>query len=173
MDTLKMKMTKFLVIFISLVFFTGQHIYGQKHDLTTFILVRHAEKSNNHPQDPDLNNAGLLRAQGFAEKLAYAHIDVALSTPFKRNRQTLDPVAKQKNLQIIEYDPADKNLIKRTYKAHKGRSILIAGHSNTIPGYVNQLASTSLQQLDESEYDKIFIVTLKKMGKGKVLILKD
>lgn len=168
-----MKSRNILVICIGLVFFSGQHVYGQTSKLTTFILVRHAEKSTNHPNDPDLSDEGKFRAKGLAKKLEYARIDIALSTPFKRTHQTLTPVTNQKSLEIIEYDPNDKNFIKNIYKIHKGKSILIAGHSNTIPSYVNQLASTDLEQLDESEYDKIFIVTLKKMGKGKVLILKD
>lgn len=168
-----MKSRNILVLCISLIFFAGQHVYGQPSKLTTFILVRHAEKSTNHPNDPDLSDEGEFRAKGLAAKLEYAQIDVALSTPFKRTNQTLTPVTTQKDLDIIEYDPNDKNFIQKIYKTYKGKSILIAGHSNTIPFYVNQLASTDLEQSDESEYDKIYIVTLKKMGKGKVLILKD
>ena len=45
--------------------------------------------------------------------------------------------------------------------AQKGKTILIVGHSNTVPAMVNHLLKEEkLEQLGENEYDKIFIVQI-------------
>ena len=51
---------------ITLIFlFISSIAYGQS--ITTFILVRHAEKATDDPKDPNLSEAGLMRAQSLAK----------------------------------------------------------------------------------------------------------
>jgi len=64
---------------------------------------------------------------------------------------------------------APKVFVKKLIKEHAGEVVLIVGHSNTTPFLVNMvLGEDKFQQLDESDYDEIFIVKSKEVGKGKV-----
>ncbi|KYG73641.1 hypothetical protein AWW68_13205 [Roseivirga spongicola] len=142
-------------------------------DLTTFILVRHAEKSNDDPRDPSLSAEGEARAQKLAEVLAEQDIAAIYSTPFKRTRTTAEPLAQAKGLTVNVYDFRSQTYLQDMLKKHKGSTILISGHSNTTPMVANiLLGSEKFKQLDEKEYGMIFIVTVSEIGKGTVTVLK-
>ena len=49
-------------------------------------------------------------------------------------------------------------------REHAGRTILIAGHSNTIPAMVNALTDLTLPDLDDTDYDGLYIVVLDGAG---------
>jgi 2,3-bisphosphoglycerate-dependent phosphoglycerate mutase len=52
-----------------------------------------------------------------------------------------------------------------------GKTIVVAGHSNTIPGLVNLLLhDNKFKNLDDNEYDKIFVVTVEN-DKASVKVL--
>ena len=142
-------------------------------DLTTFILVRHAEKSSDDPRDPSLSAEGEARAQKLAEVLAEQNIAAIYSTPFKRTRTTAEPLAQAKGLTVNVYDFRSQTYLQDMLKKHKGSTILISGHSNTTPMVANILLdSEKFKQLDEKEYGMIFIVTVSEIGKGTVTVLK-
>jgi len=127
----------------------------------TIFLVRHAEKADDGSRDPDLNEAGKVRAENLATILSTANVDFVYSTDYKRTRQTGIPLAKQIGKEIITYDPRDGSALDKIIEESGTSRILIVGHSNTIPGLVNQLIQEEkYDQLDEMEYDKLFIVTL-------------
>lgn len=129
--------------------------------VTTIILVRHAEKASDGTRDPDLNEAGKKRAIHLATMLKHENIAALYSTPYKRTQQTLQPLSDAKSIEITDYKPMDDAFLPMVLEKNKGETIVISGHSNTIPGLVNQLLDEQkYQQLDEKEYDKLFIVTI-------------
>lgn len=144
----------------------------QAPTLTTFILIRHAEKGDDSPSDPSLSVAGQDRAAKLRDMLSSTSIDAILSTPYKRTQQTVRPLAGQKFLGIVDYDARDPEIVSKLAEQYKGKTVVVSGHSNTTPFYVNQLAGTDLEQLDENEYDKMFVVTFSKLGDGKVTVIK-
>jgi broad specificity phosphatase PhoE len=144
----------------------------QPPELTTFILIRHAEKGDDDPQDPSLSVEGQDRAAKLRDMLVGNSIDAILSTPYKRTQQTVRPLAGQKFLGIVDYDAKDPEIISKLAEQYKGKTIVVSGHSNTTPFYVNQLAGTDLEQLDEEEYDKMFVVTFSELGNGNVTVIK-
>lgn len=126
---------------------------------TTIYLIRHAEKAV-PTGDPDLSEAGKARADRWAGWLADKGIVAIYSTPYKRTQQTAQPLAQILNKQVITYNPSDADL-KAIAARHEGQSIVIVGHSNTIPMYVNKLIGENMYlDIDEAEYGNIFIVTL-------------
>lgn len=144
----------------------------QAQELTTFILVRHAEKADDGTKDPALSAEGTERAKKLAEHLIDTDITAIYSTPYKRTKSTVTNIAAQKDLDIQEYDPFGSETLANILKEDHGGIILIAGHSNTTPNLVNRLiGKEQFTQLDESEYDHIFIVTLTEIGKGKLVHL--
>lgn len=126
----------------------------------TYILVRHAEKADDGTKDPPLNETGQARADRLARMLNAANVGAIYSTDYQRTRQTALPLARERKLEIISYDPMSEEALEQIQREASGKTVLIVGHSNTVPAMVNQLlGQESVGQLAENEYDKLFIIT--------------
>jgi len=127
---------------------------------TTLIFVRHAEKADNDPRDPDLTAEGKARAERLANLLAHADVKAIYATPFKRTQQTAQPLAEALNLDIQSYSPFDQNASNTFINRHAGETAVIVGHSNTVPAMINTwLGELRLEQLPEEAYDRVFIIS--------------
>lgn len=141
-------------------------------ELTTFVLVRHAEKANDDQRNPSLSEEGQARAEALKGLLTPMEVDAIYSTPFIRTRSTVAPIAAIKGLEVSDYDYQNANLLTELIEKHQGGTIIISGHSNTTPILVNQLlGEDAFGWLKEDEYDKIFIVTASEIGNGKLTLL--
>ena len=67
------------------------------------------------------------------------------------------PTALDHNLKIEEYDPDEAEDFAATLKSLSG-TIVVVGHSNTIPSLVGLLTGNSFGDLDETVYDLVYIV---------------
>ena len=85
-----------LLLFISALTFN----VSAQTDVTTFILVRHAEKSKDDPRDPSLSEEGIKRAESLNAMLKQADIAALYSSPYKRTRSTVQPIADAKGLEV-------------------------------------------------------------------------
>jgi len=145
---------------------------------TTIIFVRHAEKATESESDPGLSDAGRRRVAELTRQLVdadvVAGIDAIYSTPLRRTQETVRPLADQLDLPINTYDAADTELVLETIlKNHKGRIILVVGHSNTIPVLIANLgASKNVPPIAENEYDNIYIISIPWFGKTKTIRLR-
>jgi 2,3-bisphosphoglycerate-dependent phosphoglycerate mutase len=138
---------------------------------TTLILVRHAEKTGTE-DDAGLTEAGHERANLLAHKLEKVPVDALFSTPYNRTRLTLTPLAQAKNLEIDNYIPHDEGFVPFVLENYSGKTVVISGHSNTIPSLVNTLTGTTqYPHLDDQDYDTWFIVFLAG-GSSRVLEMK-
>jgi broad specificity phosphatase PhoE len=136
--------------------------------------VRHAEKADDGTPDPPLTDVGKARADLLASMLARENISAIYSTPYKRTRATVQPIATRLEKEVIEYDPRRPfaELLEDLLQKHNGGTVLICGHSNTIPGMVNELVgSEDFEQLDEKDYDNLYVVTATKVGVGRAVNL--
>lgn len=141
-------------------------------DLTTFILIRHAEKADDGTRDPGLTAEGTARAERLEALLKNTDVSAIYSTGYKRTRSTVAPLATSLGMEIKEYDPRGKAFIDEIMRDFKGGTVVVSGHSNTTPFVANLLlGEQKFQQLDESEYSKIFVVTISEIGKGTVTLL--
>lgn len=145
---------------------------------TTIIFVRHAEKELNVGDDPGLSEAGRRRVAELTRQLldadVVAGVDAIYTTPFRRSRETALPLAAELNLEINTYDAADKETVLETIlKKHKGKIILVVGHSDTLPELIANLgASKKVPPIDEMEYDNIYIISIPWFGKTKTIRLR-
>ncbi|HEY8397387.1 MAG TPA: histidine phosphatase family protein [Flavihumibacter sp.] len=132
----------------------SQTALGQK-----YYIVRHAEKA--HPTgDTPLSEAGLERAQALKEKLKDAKIAYVFTTNTLRTKQTAQPTAEHFKAEIQTYGKIDAALIDR-FKSLK-KNTLIVGHSNTLDELLNgMLGGDRYTDLDESIFDRLFIITKK------------
>lgn len=145
---------------------------------TTMIFVRHAEKALMPVDDPALSPEGQVRAAELARQLVdadvVAGVDAIYSTPFRRTIETAQPVADALNLEVNHYDPDnEEEELHRMLRAHKGKIILIVGHSNTVPTLIAELGASKLvPPIAEFEYDNIYLVSIPWFGKTKTIRLR-
>lgn len=142
---------------------------AQPQTITTFILVRHAEKADDGTKDPSLTADGAIRANELARVLSDAKIDAIYSTAYKRTRETVEPTAKAKGLSILAYESMKGDEMDRIFNAHKGGTVLISGHSNTTPWVVNYfLGKETYPDFEDSDYDNIIVLSIVEKGNAKV-----
>jgi len=133
----------------------------------TIFLVRHAEKGKDKAKDPSLSEAGQQRARRLAEILAHETITHLFSTPLKRTRETLAPLAAARDLPVSAIMDVDDQ-VAALLDLPAGATAVVAGHSNTVPALVEGLGGTvsgtvpgrSGPQLEDGSYDRLFVVIL-------------
>ena len=132
---------------------------------TTFYFVRHAEKAKDGTRDPDLTEAGKIRAGRLAALLKSDKISAVYSTDYKRTRQTAEPTASLFNLNIEIYDHKSIDINELANSMH-GKSVLVVGHSNSTPQLTNKLIGVDrFKNFADTDYDNILKVTIKKREK--------
>lgn len=157
------KLIPALILWLS---FTSVTLAQDKPVLTTFILVRHAEKSFETSPDPGLSPEGTERAKRLSVMLKNTSIDVICSTNYKRTRSTVEPLATAKNLPVLLYEPKTESMLKLV-QSYPGKTVLICGHSNTTPELANLLTGTKdFQPYRDDEYGIVLIVTVTETGKN-------
>jgi len=131
----------------------------------TIILVRHAEKDAAQAEmsgDPDLSAAGKERAERLAKIAGKYRPGAVFSSDTKRTRQTAEPTARRRHVEIQIYDPRKQaDLVKQILNS-KTKRFLIVGHSNTIPALVDILIKKDLfKDLDDNEYGTIYLIRIR------------
>jgi broad specificity phosphatase PhoE len=160
-----------LLVVIALACGCDSSLPPPNFDPTTVILVRHAEKAG-HEADSPLTDEGKLRAEELAFMLADVRLEAVYSTPYKRTLETAKPVAEQHQLSVIEYSEKDaRKFLTAVQNAHRGGTVLVVGHSNTIPGLANELTGTT-DMSTLSGYDDLLIASFVKIGEATLLPLK-
>lgn len=140
---------------------------------TTFIVVRHAEKVD-ASRDPDLSPAGLVRAQALAKWLEGRDLVAIYATEFKRTGQTVAPTASAHALPVTAYASAQPaaEFAAALKTAHPRGIVLIAGHSNTVPGIVAALCNCDTALMADHEYDRISSIRVEASGPARLDITR-
>lgn len=159
------EMRRFLVLFLAIGFvFAGCQAPVEKVaaiEPTTIVLVRHAEKADDGTKDPSLDSLGIRRAIALMQTLSDVQLTGVYSTPYKRTNETVDAIARENNLAVTEYDPGNKEFLAVEVNKNRGGSLLVSGHSNTVPAMVNQLVgSDRFENLEDWQYDFLYIVNI-------------
>jgi len=152
-------------IFILTLLLATKSAIGQEK-ITTFILVRHAEKANDGTNDPDLEEKGIARANHLVDILGKTSVDAIYSTAFKRTRNTVAPLAKAKGIEVAGYEAFKVEEIEKMLKKHAGGTVVICGHSNNIPWIANLLTGKEqYKDFEDSDYKNFIVVSVLKKGK--------
>lgn len=152
--------------------------FFESQSTTTLIFVRHAEKATAPAADPPLTEAGQARAEELARQLVdadvVAGIDAVYATPFRRTVDTARPVADALDLEVNLYDPDDNEaVLKKILDSHKGKIVLVVGHSDTLPTLIADLGASKLvPEIAEFEYDNLYLVSIPWFGKTKTIRLR-
>ena len=135
----------------------------------TIYIVRHAEKQL-IGNDPELSVAGNARAVKLSQILADKDIKHIYSTDYKRTKLTATPTANEANLEIETYEPKNHDALIDQLRNLEGNA-LVVGHSNTVGQIANYFVGNGdkYQDLEDSEYNLIYVVTLDKAGNTSVV----
>ena len=131
-------------------------------DCTEIYLIRHAEKdrSDIKNRNPELNDLGKKRALKWVEVFKNIQFDKIYSTNYNRTIQTVTPISKENNIDISIYSPSKINY-KNFVSNNIGSKVLVVGHSNTIPFFVNGLINKEFyQQIDDLNNSNLYKVTI-------------
>jgi len=145
-----------------------------RRPVTTIILTRHAEKiiDPNNP-DVDLSPAGQARALEIVRMLGDAGVNAIYATQYKRTQQTVKPLADKLGLPVTIVNAKNTpDLIAQIKAQNSGQTILVAGHNNTVPEIIAALGGPQYPPIPDTEYDNLFVVTVYRTGKVKVLKMK-
>lgn len=139
---------------------------------TTLIVVRHAEKTGDGLASP-LSSAGATRAEHLAQVLGEMGVDVIYATQYLRTKQTAQPLADALNLSITEYQYDDIQWLAGDIRSyHRGKTILVVGHSNTVPQIVEEFSAASCGSITDEEYDNLYVVVWCRFCDDRLLHLK-
>lgn len=129
-------------------------------------VVRHAEKQpvpEDAPEaerkDPPLSHTGQLRAMGLVEDVPIREIKAVYVTNTKRSRDTASAVLALNGVKPIIYPPQDVEGLVARIKRRRGESVLVVGHSNTIPPLLEELG-VERPEISEDQYGDMWVVTL-------------
>ena len=161
-----------LVILAVLNLFLCIPLFAQD-SATTIILVRHAEKVATPGDDPQLSDAGVARAELLSRMFENSGLTAIYTTQYVRTKKTAEPIARKLGLQLQTVDAAaSKKLVEGIVARHKGRTVLVVGHSNTLPEIIQAFGGGNISEISDDDYDNVYIVTLTQKGKGKTLRMK-
>lgn len=137
-------------------------------------IVRHAEKETGI--DPVLTEAGKRRAGDLVRVLRNKQVQKIYVSQFRRSGMTADSLRLQLHIDTVHYmpDTSGEDLF-RTISSHhdEGKTILIIGHSNTIPAIIHKLGITGYPRsnIPDNEYDDLFVIKNVR-GKPALSIIK-
>lgn len=128
----------------------------------TVIVVRHAEKADDSA-DPVLSEEGRERARALAQTLAERGVTAIFTTQYLRTRQTAEPLATQLGITPVVIAAAGGDHVADVaarVRASDASTILVVGHSNTVPAIVRALSGEDVGAIADPEYGHIYEVTL-------------
>lgn len=142
---------------------------------TTIILVRHGEKAAVPGNDPPLSAAGEARSLALLETVRRAGVQAVVTTQLQRTRLTAAPTARELGLTHEEVPAGGdvaahaRAVAEHVLSRHAGRTVLVVGHSNTLPAIITALGAGPMPEIDESVYDDYFVVLRPATGPARLV----
>lgn len=156
-----------LILVFALSFIIPTNAQEQTKSTTTYYFIRHAEKdrSDKTNKNPSLNEAGVIRAKNWSNVFEKIDFDAVYSTKYNRTYETASPTAEAQALKIQFYDP--RTLYSDEFaEATHGKTVLVVGHSNTTPAFVNAiLGKKKYEDIDDNDNSCLFIITISEGNK--------
>ena len=129
-------------------------------DCVEVYLIRHAEKDRSDPlnKNPHLNEKGIERSLLWNGYFENKEVNSIYSTNYNRTIETVLPISIAKGIKPIIYSASNVNY-ESFLKKEKGNTVIVVGHSNTIPGFVNKLIEDDYyKQINDTVNSNLYIV---------------
>ena len=133
---------------------------------TVVLLVRHAEKAAQPPDDPPLTQDGRRRAEALAGVVKDAHPTTIITTQLRRTVETAKPSAAATGVtpEVVPVSAANTQQnaaeVAAAVRKHAGETVLVVGHGNTVPLIIAALGGPKLPDIREPVYDELFVLVL-------------
>lgn len=121
------------------------------------LLVRHAERPPLEApgDDPSLTDAGKSRADKLPAAVAKYAVRKIYITRFRRTRETAQPTADRLGLTpIVESDTTE---LVTALKTRGDATVLVVGHSDTIPDVIKAFGGPAVAIADD-DFDDLFVL---------------
>jgi broad specificity phosphatase PhoE len=122
-----------------------------------------------------LSPDGRRRGDDLAAALLDAGVTAILTSQFRRTRETAQKVATVLGLTPVAIPVTGTieqhvNALAAAVRNHRGGTILVVGHSNTVPALLKALGGPELPNLCETTFDRLFVLGL---TDGKALLTRS
>lgn len=134
-------------------------------DKSVIVMVRHAETTG-EGETRLLSEKGIKRANKLRTIFEKAELGAVMSTSKVRAAMTVKRSAEAKGLGIFSYSEVNTGRIyDYVFDYEKGKTFLIAGHSNTVPAMIHELTANPNKptNIKSDIHDDFFVLT----GTGK------
>jgi broad specificity phosphatase PhoE len=157
---------RFLLALAFAVLGTAHSAFAQAS--TVVLVVRHAERAPGSG-DPPISDAGRERAATLAEIGKLAGVSAIVTTHLQRTRQAealkITPVVVPTQSDLVKHAAE----IAAAVRQQAGKTVLVVGHSNTVPAIVAALGGPKLPDLCEPEYDSLITLILDAGGSVRIV----
>ena len=100
-------------------------------------------------------------------------VNAIYATQYKRTQETVKPLSDRLGLPVtVVNSSGTSELVRQIHAEHRGQTILIAGHNNTVPEIIAALGGPQLPVIPESEFDNLYVLTVYRTGKAKLVKIK-
>jgi broad specificity phosphatase PhoE len=136
---------------------------------TTLLIARHAERDGGSDA---LSAAGAARAQELVHVGEKSGIVAIYRSDTIRARDTAAPLAAALGLTPVVYPANDTAaLVNDIFAGHRGEKVLVVGHSNTVPDIIEAAGGPASPDIDDDEFDNLFVLTACRCGFRRTAIL--
>lgn len=166
------KISTIVSLGLSAVLVTAVIVVYFQSSTTVILLVRHAERDTTMSCTPPTTDNPPLRADGQTRANVLAHVgeDTGLqavyASEFCRTQQTVQPIADQEGLTVTvvnQYSAGSPDvlpLVNQVKTNNQGQKVLIAGHTDTVPLIIQEFGGGTIDPIDGTEFDNLFVVTI-------------
>lgn len=140
------------------------------------ILVRHGEKAPVPGDDPPLSAAGQARAAALDSALAHLAPSTIVVSTRRRTVETAAVVQQRTGVTptVVSLEGGGAGHVQavaRAVRAARG-TVLVVGHSNTIPAIVTALGGPRLPDLCDASYATLFLVQPSASADGQAVVVR-
>lgn len=137
-----------------------------EYDKTTYYFIRHAEKDLTTEENPQLTFEGIKRSNYWAEYFTDKQLTAFYTTKFTRNYQTLIPIMHNFKGKPKVYELKTDSLFSETFwKDTYGKNVVVVGHNNTTPQFVNEiLRKDKYTTIEDGVYGNLYKVEIDEAG---------
>lgn len=142
---------------------------------TVVLIVRHAEKAGESGDVP-LSSAGEVRARALVDVARRAGVSAVITTQYQRTRATAAPIAESLGVtpEVLEARGAVPQHARAVADAirgrHAGKTVLVVGHSNTVPPIATALGAPALPDICDEVYDQLYTVVVAADGSARLIV---
>lgn len=138
----------------------------------TILITRHAEKAD-YSADPALSDQGLRRAEALSLLPETQSVGTIITTQYRRTAETAAPVAIRQGIlsRVINATASPDSLerlaqeiLESADPSEENGTVLVVGHSNTVPLIIRQLGGPEDIFLTEEDFGELFILTIDEDG---------